>query len=101
MASRKKIPSDRPTERLPPMNKPNEPFVEDEDPTDFPKTEPPSDLESLTEPPPHSPSTSPELGYYVCPACHAVDPSECDTCMGMGIIDRETMADFKKKETLQ
>jgi hypothetical protein len=80
-------------------------------PTDDPfDTEPPTDLASKTDPPEaeipeatpsearRRQSTSPELGYYVCPACHAENPAACDTCMGMGIIDRDTMDDWKKKE---
>jgi len=101
MASRKKIPSDRPTERLP-MNELDEPFVDSEPPTDVAReTEPPSDLTSPTEPPPEAPTTSPELGYYICPKCKTIDLENCTVCMGMGVIDREAMKAFKKKETLQ
>jgi hypothetical protein len=89
MARHKKKPAKFLKKRKP-VNELDPPFVEG--------TQPPSDLDVPTAPPPRSPSTSPELGYYVCPACHAVDCEKCDTCMGFGIIDRDTMADFKKKE---
>jgi hypothetical protein len=61
------------------------------------KTEPPTEDARRTEPPPEAPTTSPELGFYVCPVCHAVNPASCMTCDGFGILDREAMDDFKKK----
>lgn len=104
MASRKKTPSDRPTDRLPVSL--DEPF-EDEWPIDFPGsilgpvTLPPTDLQVATipSPPPSSPSTSPELGYYTCPTCHAEGDRGCPTCLGDGMIDRDAMKKFKEKKT--
>ena len=87
MASRKKTPSDRPTDRPP---------VEFDKSFDG-ETEPPTDIREQTLPPSAELPTSPDGNYFVCPACHAVNSTNCGTCMGVGIIDRRAMDAWKKK----
>ena len=68
-------------------------------------TEPPTDVRALTEIPEERPTEPPsleeptdtDLAYYVCPACRAKNPLECLTCSGVGLIDRETMREWKKE----
>jgi len=61
------------------------------------ETEPPTDVARAEDTiPPEAPSTSPELGFYICPVCHG-EARGCRMCNDDGIIDREAMDIFKKK----